>query len=100
MTIRVWCARRNNLSAVEAGKRPNRCEFAARYAELFPALATYLDAVDLLHGTAPQTPPTSQPEPAMEAAVLGDFRIEREIGRGGMGVVYEAVQLSLGGAWR
>ena len=27
---------------------------------------------------------------------LGDFRLVREIGRGGMGIVYEAVQLSLG----
>src|SRR6266487_2074503 len=35
-------------------------------------------------------------EESATAKPLGDFKLIREIGRGGMGVVYEAVQLSLG----
>ncbi len=34
-------------------------------------------------------------EGGSEARTLGDFKIVREIGRGGMGTVYEAIQLSL-----
>ncbi|MBI1850864.1 MAG: protein kinase [Planctomycetes bacterium] len=33
--------------------------------------------------------------PGLEGRTLGDFRIVREVGRGGMGIVFEAVQVSL-----
>jgi len=87
------------LAELEAGRRPERRAFVARFPGLADALAPYLDALELVHGAAPRMQSSlgrrapAEPPPAEP---LGDFRIEREIGRGGMGVVYEAVQMSLG----
>ena len=92
------------LSAAESGQPLNRAEFLAAHADIADALADYLDALDFVHVAAPRLDDSSRSRSGRQAlaspvdmlAPLGDFRILREIGRGGMGVVYEAEQLSLG----
>ena len=90
---RLVRAAQEYLAALEAGRRPGRAEFVARFPGLGEQLAPYLDALDMVHGAGPLPGRAPTTEPPVEA--LGDFHIVREIGRGGMGVVYEAVQLSL-----
>jgi WD40 repeat protein/serine/threonine protein kinase len=88
-----------------AGQRPDRRELLARHPTIAGELAACLDALDLIQEAAPSLAlPTADLPPPAEAAgegadlavPLGDYRLVREVGRGGMGVVYEAVQLSLG----
>src|SRR5262249_6289299 len=84
---------------VADGRKPGRHTFLARYPELAPVLGECLDALDFLHSAAPQLSQAAGGPAGEElhpTAALGDFRIVRELGRGGMGVVYEAEQLSLG----
>jgi len=82
------------------GERPSLSEYTERYPdlagdirELFPALVTIEKLKPANDACAPEATVSSEhtcPER------LGDYRILREVGRGGMGVVYEAVQESLG----
>jgi WD40 repeat protein/serine/threonine protein kinase len=82
------------LQRLARGEAPSVEEYARRYPQIAATLRQVLPALQVLR----------QPERADREAwggmqpegPLGDFRIVREIGRGGMGVVYEAVQISLG----
>ena len=81
------------------GERPALEEYIDRHPELadeirefFPAMAE-IEQVKV-DGDEAAEPPSLRALPALER--LGDYRIIREIGRGGMGIVYEAEQISLG----
>jgi len=87
------------LERFRRGERPTISEYAEKHPEcadqireLFPALL-FLEECSLrgktesFGGSAAGAKPLEQ---------LGEYRILREVGRGGMGVVYEAEQVSLG----
>src|SRR5579884_3498292 len=83
------------LQELEAGHQPQEQAILAQHPELAVELAQFFEdqrAVGLLAAA-----PLPQPVVAglSSDGCLGDFRLVREIGRGGMGVVYEAEQVSL-----
>lgn len=94
-------------SELEAGRKPDREEYLRRHPELSSVVAECLDGLEMVHravttssGDPFRSRLSSVHTPGTEGthlpSALGDFQIVCELARGGMGIVYEAVQLSLG----
>ena len=83
------------VSRMEAGESPSIEEYCERYPELAGQIRELFSTLAMLQEAKPKTggaicEPSSLPER------IGSYEVCREIGRGGMGVVYEARHRELG----
>ncbi len=86
------------VASLDRGEKPDIEDIAAKHPGIATRIQEVLTALQAVRLLAPGGARASETEPVDPQAEgqLGDYRIIREIGRGGMGVVYEAEQISLG----
>ncbi|TWU48352.1 serine/threonine-protein kinase [Rubripirellula reticaptiva] len=85
------------LRSLEDGQRLDAEQLTQANPDLADVFNAYLEKLDALYGVAVgfQGPAQTEASVLSGSMTLGEFTIHREIGRGGMGVVYEASQKSL-----
>src|SRR4051812_12218254 len=95
------------LAAAEAGAPPDRKELLRRHPDLAAGLREFFADPDRMNRAAAParrravpapgtpTPPARRPAAGPPVRRVGDYELLEEVGRGGMGVVYKARQVSL-----
>jgi len=86
------------LRRIEQGENPSVEEYIARYPALAETLRQVLPVLTMVGSSCDVWNQAHEigNTGVLPERVLGDFKIVREVGRGGMGVVYEAQEISLG----
>lgn len=82
-------------ASIRDGKNPSVDEYARMYPEAADQLRSLLTSIAIIEGLKKDSA-VEPNEDAQSIEQLDDYTIVREIGRGGMGVVFEAIHQSLG----
>jgi serine/threonine protein kinase len=92
---RVTAALESYAALRREGRAPDREAFLALDPSIACALAKYLDGLELVEGAAEHFA-EARAEDFAPPRELGEYHLIREVGHGGMGVVFEAEQRALG----